>query len=123
LDERRVFTRNLDTVPELFSNIFPSSYREKWTIDNYGPIFIPEKGTTIQLNEENFRIYGSIIQKYEGISNLEQLGTDRLYTFKKDYFFMLGDNRHNSVDSRHYGFIPEDYIQGKMIRVLNNKRD
>ncbi len=97
--------------PELFD----------WNEDNFGPLTIPAKGATIQLTEENVALYGPVIDYYENNDDvLVQNGKVSIegkeiseYTFKQDYYFMMGDNRHDSADSRFWGFVPEDHIVGK----------
>lgn len=106
-------------VPEnrLFPYYDSSSH---WSADNYGPIMIPKKGQTIELTPDNLTRYQRCIQVYEE-NKFEVKGgqvfiNDKpatTYTFKMDYFWMMGDNRHNSLDSRYWGFVPEDHVVGK----------
>ena len=104
--------------------LYPLNMNTKWNRNNYGPIWIPAKGTSITLTEKNLPIYERCIVAYEG-NKLEQkadglyingVKTNR-YTFKMDYYWMMGDNRHNSADSRYWGFVPEDHVVGKPIVV------
>jgi signal peptidase I len=104
--------------------IYPSDPKLKWNMDNYGPIYIPKKGVTIDLNANNIAIYRRVISVYEGNTLQEREGKIYIngqlatkYTFKMDYFFMMGDNRHNSADSRFWGFVPEDHIVGKAVFI------
>jgi signal peptidase I len=105
--------------------LYPNSQLFKWNRDNYGPITIPAKGMTVQLTPENIAVYGPVIQNYEGKEAVEvDQNTVKIagkaitsYTFDQDYYFMMGDNRHNSADSRYWGFVPKDHIVGKAVFV------
>ena len=113
--EDGIFTDIQDGKPSLKNN---------WNRDNMGPIYIPEAGKTVTLNKENLPLYKKIIGEYEG-NDLKVNGDEiringqiaTSYTFKQDYYWMMGDNRHNSLDSRYWGFVPADHIVGKPIFI------
>ena len=102
--------------------IFP--YNTKWNLDNLGPIYIPKKGVTIALNTKSLPFYKTIIREYEN-NDLKVKGDEiringqiaTTYTFKQDYYWMMGDNRHNSLDARYFGYTPEDHIVGKPVFI------
>lgn len=122
---RKDLIANIKMEPEYErGRLYPQNLYTKWDRNNYGPIWIPKKGETIKLTEDNLPIYERPIRVYEGNDlvvkddgiYINGKKTDT-YTFKMDYYWMMGDNRHNSADSRYWGFVPEDHVVGKPIVV------
>ena len=108
---------NLDRDATAVSKeIFPFTEDSGWTRDFFGPLVIPAKGVTVTLTSENLPLYERIISAYEG-GSVEQALAEGKYTFRQNYYFMMGDNRHNSLDSRYWGFVPEDHIVGRPVLI------
>ncbi len=105
-------------------NVFPHVPSLGWNVDNFGPIYIPKKGTTVKLNTESLPLYKRIISEYER-NNLIVNGDEIMingkitdeYTFKQDYYWMMGDNRQNSLDARAWGYVPFDHVVGKPVFI------
>lgn len=117
-------TKELSPKGTYNASVFPHNSQYAWSIDNYGPIYVPEAGKTVELNAKSLPFYKRIIEVYEN-NNLTTSGNEifingklaTTYTFKQDYYWMMGDNRHNSEDARYWGYVPFDHVVGKPVFI------
>ena len=127
IEKRGLFdslVRKVSRVKTPNTTFFPNSLPFNWNEDNFGPIVLPKAGNTVNLDINNLPLYKKIIREYEG-NRLERNGETILingepstqYTFQQDYYWMMGDNRHRSEDSRYWGFVPENHIVGKPVLI------
>jgi signal peptidase I len=133
-DDKLAMLKNITTIKQVVMdeapadssgfNVFPYSQDYPWSRDNFGPLWMPKKGATTAIDTKNVVLYERIITSYEGNTLKVKNNTVYIngkvatsYTFKMDYYFMMGDNRHKSADSRYWGFVPEDHVVGQPMLV------
>jgi len=117
-------TRNNTPAGVYNARVFPHDEQYTWSQDNFGPIYIPKAGATVALNNKTISLYKRIIKEYE--HNNLTINNDAIYingkladtyTFKQNYYWMMGDNRHNSEDARYWGYVPFDHVVGKPVFI------
>ena len=118
-------TKNIEESGNYSERVFPHDSQYPWSQDNYGPLYIPKKGETVELNHQSLPFYRHLIKEYEHNNSVTFNGDEVYidgkkvtnYTFKQDYYFMMGDNRQSSLDARFWGFTPFDHVVGKPVFI------
>jgi signal peptidase I len=133
MDAFETVEKMLETAGKGEPQIYPQNPNSNWNVDYFGPIYLPKRGDKVKIDSSNYLLYAPAIRDYEGNSDVSWNSAEKkisvngqlsdTYEFKMNYYFMMGDNRHNSLDSRYWGMVPEDHIVGTPIFIWLSTND